>query len=133
MAFLSSLFAGLSCLPAMVVAALGGGTLRYAWALAGGQLGAAIAAIALTHRLLKLDWIRQAVLPPVLGAGAGVCLLLALRPFMFQRHPSVTLCLDAVIFGVIFLAVLRCFFPVSLREVLQRLPAGPKFLKALAL
>ncbi len=133
MAFLSSLFAALSCLPAMAVAALGGGTVRYAWALAAGQLGAAIAAMALTHRLLKSDWIREALLPPIFAGGAGICLLLALRPLMFQRHPSATLGLDAVAFGLSFIAIFRCFFPDSLREVLQRLPAGPKFLKALAL
>lgn len=133
LAFLSSLFAALSCLPAMAVAALGGGTLRYAWALAGGQLGAAIAAIGVTHRLLKSDWIRQSILPPVFAGGVALCVLLALRPFMFQRHPSATLGLDAVIFSVIFLAIFRCFFAEPLREVLQRLPGGPKFLKALAL
>ena len=133
LAFLSSLIAALSCLPAMTVAALGGGAFRYAWALAAGQTCSAIVAMIFTHRLLQPGWIRRAIVPPLLAAGAGAFLLIGVRSFLNLRHHSIILGLDAVIFGIIFLAVLRCFFSHVLREVMHRLPAGPKLLKALAL
>lgn len=131
--FIVSLFGAALSLPAILVALLGGGTLAYAWALAGGQVAAVIVAMILASPFLESGWVRRALLPPVVtSALAATALLLASR--WDGGLPLVPgLCLHALVYALVAMLVMRGLFALPLNAVLTRLPAGERWLRWLKL
>jgi PST family polysaccharide transporter len=133
LAFVSSLIAAASCLPAMLVAITGGQTFRYAWALALGQTAAASVVAKLSSNLLQGSWFRRGVLPPVVAGGAAALTLLLIDPKLAGLRSLPKVCIDATAFVAVLFSILRCFFASSLREVVERLPGRNVLIKLLRL
>jgi O-antigen/teichoic acid export membrane protein len=128
LAFTSSLVAAVSCLPAISVALLGGTTLRYAWALALGQIAAACVVAKLASNLLQRRWFRTGVVPPILAAGLGALTILLIHTRASGFHTPLRILIDATAFGVVVFFILRAFFASLLLEVVLRLP-GRDFMR----
>lgn len=122
--FISSLIAVSACLPATVVALIGGSVLHYSWTLALGQIVAAYVAARLASGLLQPLWVRQRIVPLVFAAAAGACALLLFDRTLAGMHVWAKLPLDAALFALVTSGVLRCFFAAMLQDIVQRLPAG---------
>jgi lipopolysaccharide exporter len=133
LAFTSSLIAAASCLPAVFVALTGGATIRYAWALAVGQIGAACIAAKLSSKLLRRKWFMEGLVPPVIAAGAASIVLTLFDLNFTGLNTLQKVCIDCFIFLTISVFVLRSFFSSALREVMLRLPAKEFLLKTFRL
>lgn len=124
--FTVSLLGAALGLPAILVALLGGGTLAYAWALAGGQVAAVIGAMVLASPLLESGWTRRALAPPVVASALAATALMLTSRFDtgFQLVPG--LFLHALVYGLVVVLVMRGLFAHPLKEVLIRLPGGDR-------
>lgn len=121
LAFLSSLIVASVSLPAIAVALSGGSTRAYVWALTGGQLAASATVMAFASELLEPRWPRKALLPPFVCALAAAGALML--PLNTQNlHLGMRVSIDAVIFAIVGLFLLRCFFTESMRSVASRMP-----------
>lgn len=123
LAFTSSLIAAASCLPAMCVALTGGGTTRYVWTLAFGQVAAACIAASLSANLLRRGWFVEGVLPGIVASGAAALALLLLDLKLVDLRVLPKICIDAALFFMVVFSIMRFFFASLLREVVLRLPA----------
>jgi len=128
LAFTSSLIAAVSCLPAICVALVGGTTLRYAWALALGQIAAACVVAKLTSNLLQRGWFRRGVVPPMLAAVVGALVILVIDTRIPGLRIRFRIVIDAMAFGLVIFFILRAFFASLLLEVVLRLP-GRDFMR----
>jgi O-antigen/teichoic acid export membrane protein len=128
LAFTSSLIAAVSCLPAICVAMVGGTMLRYAWALAFGQIAAACIVAKLSSNLLQGNWFRRGVAPPILAGSLGAIVLLLIDTQIIGLRTPVRILIEAIAFGIVILFVLRAFFRSLLLEVVVRLP-GQEFMR----
>lgn len=133
MAFLSSVVGAALCLPAVIVALSGGGLWHYAWALAIGQTTAGTCVMALASKSLVADWLRTAVLPPILSAGLGAGALFSLRYGTNHLALHGRLVAEAIVFGVVVLLTMRIAFAKQLRDLLLRIPAGGRLIKLLSI
>jgi PST family polysaccharide transporter len=133
LAFFSSVISASLCLPAIAVVLAGGGMLSYAWALAGGQLGACVIVVALAQSSLRPGTARRGVLPPLLCTVVGAGVLLLLRGPTESLPSSLKLGIDGFIFGTVIITLMRCGFASELREVVRRLPANASLTKFLRL
>jgi O-antigen/teichoic acid export membrane protein len=132
-AFLSSVIAATLCLPATIVALSGGALWHYAWALAIGQTLAATCVMALASKSLVSDWLRKAVLPPILSAALGAGALFSLRYATNHLTLHGRLVAEAIVFVLFALLTIRVAFPKELREVISRVPARDRLMKLLRL
>jgi len=127
--FIVSLFGASLCLPAIGVAVLGGRSLAYAWALAGGQVAAVIVAMVLASRLLESGWVRCALLPPVVTSALAATALVLMSRFDGRLQLVPGLCLHALVYGLVAMLVMRGVFPLPIKAVLIRLPGGERWLR----
>jgi PST family polysaccharide transporter len=123
---LSIITAGLS-LPALLVAAFGSGTLAYIWALAAGQCIAVLISGMLVSRLLETDWVRRAVVPPLVAAIFGGAALFLLASLQMEMKVVMRLLFHSAVFGVVVATTVRLGFPAALRTVIARLPRGERW------
>lgn len=124
-AFISSVITASLCLPAMMVAAAGAGLIAYAWALAAGQAVATIVVMKFGAKNLETNWLDRAVVPPVVSTtAAAACVIFLLHRGVSGIPLVAAFVLAAIVFGLVFLSVLRILFPEQLREVLLRVPGG---------
>jgi teichuronic acid exporter len=133
LAFTTSFLAAVSCLPAMVVAIIGGGALRYVWALAFGQAGAAIAAAIFAAKLLEKGWFRGGIVPPAVAATVAAAALIAVDRAVPGGNVLPRICGEAALFGLVAICVLRALFANTLRQVVERLPGRAIFAKVISL
>jgi PST family polysaccharide transporter len=122
LAFLSSLFAASLSLPAIAVAAAGGGLVQYAWALAIAQCVAATIGLVLSSQFFERNVVRRLILAPFAAAGAGFALLSAMRHSFESSSLPLRAVTEACVFALGSLVVLRVFFAAELRELVLRLP-----------
>ena len=107
--------------------------LPYAWALAGGQLGATVIVAALAKSSLRSGVARRGIFPPLFCTFAGAGILLLLRGPTHSLPSMLKLSIDAAVFGAILITLMRCAFTSELREVVLRLPGHGPLLKLLRL
>jgi len=107
--------------------------LPYAWALAGGQLGATVIVAALAKSSLRSGVARRGILPPFFCTFAGAGILLLLRGPTHSLPSMLKLSIDAAVFGAILITLMRFAFTSELREVLLRIPGGGKLIKLLSM
>ncbi len=130
LAFTSSFIAAISCLPAIFVALTGGEMLRYAWALALGQMIGAGIVLKFASNVLRRGWLRRGLLPPVLAGGAAAITLVLTDSRLAGLRILPKVCLDAALFALVVFSILRCLFAATLRDIMQRLPASSILMKA---
>ena len=128
LAFTSSAIAAVSCLPAISVALVGGTTVRYAWALALGQIAAACVVAKLSSNLLQGGWFRRGVVPPMLAAVLGALVILVIDTRLPGLRMGLRILIDAMAYGLVIFFILRAFFASLLLEVVIRLP-GRDFMR----
>ena len=127
LSFILSLTTASLSLPALLVAALGGGALAYAWALAAGQLVAVLVSGMLAARLLETGWMRRTVLPPVVATLLGGTALFLVTGLPVQTDGVMRLLFHSAVFGMVVSATVRLGFPGALRAVVARLPGGGRW------
>jgi PST family polysaccharide transporter len=132
-AFTSSMIAAVSCLPAILVALMGGGPQQYVWVLAVGQLAAAFIVAGFAASLLEPNWFRRAALPPITATLAAVTPLLLIDARLVGPKLLVKIAIDAAVFTIVLLSVLRCFFRSSFREIMERMPGSGILLRSFRL
>jgi O-antigen/teichoic acid export membrane protein len=120
-------------LPAIAVAAAGGGMLAYAWALALGQLVGTLIIARAASPDLQRDWRARAAGPPVTAAFLGAVVVLTVRPWTTNLPFVASIILSAALFGLTLLLALRLFFSRQLHEVVRRFPQGERVAKLLRL
>lgn len=131
--FLPSLIAAALCLPAIAVAAAGGGLVPYAWALAIGQCVAAMTSLALASRYLERRWPKRLLLSPLAGAAAGCAMLFTTRHLCGSLSLIPRALVESSSFGFALLVVLRAFFSEELRAIVLRVPGRSAALRLLRL
>jgi PST family polysaccharide transporter len=129
--FIVSLLGASLCLPAILVALLGGGTLAYVWALAGGQMAAVIVAMVLASPLLEKGWMARALTPPVVTSALAATALLLTRRYDGSLQLMPGLILHALVYALVAALVMRGLFASPLKAVLIRLPHGDRLAKSL--
>jgi O-antigen/teichoic acid export membrane protein len=131
--FIVSLLGAALSLPAILVALLGGGTLAYAWALAGGQMSAVIVAMVLASAFIESRWVHRALSPPVVASALAATALLMASRFDGRLQLVPSLLLHALVYTMIFVLSMRLLFLSALVEVVRRLPGGKRVAAWLAL
>ncbi len=126
LAFLASVITASFCLPAISVAALGGGTVSYAWGLAFGQTAATLVVVKLGSTNLQRDWFQRAAVPPAVAAAAASTLVLTSH-ISGEQSVIASLCGESLLYGFAAVLLLRLLFVKELREVTLRIPAARWF------
>ena len=128
LAFLSSVIAAASAVPAMIVALGGAGALSYAWALAIGQFLAACIAGRLSSNLLQEGWFVKGILPSLTATSIGALCLFLCKSALPRMNLLLGFCFDGLVFATVVLLIHRFLFPRLLREIVARLPGSNRLL-----
>jgi O-antigen/teichoic acid export membrane protein len=111
---------------ALVVAYVTKRALPYSWALAAGELMAAVTAVWWASRFLERRWLTHAVAPPLAAALAGLAVAHLVAPSAVDERPMLELATQTfVYFGACF-AVLRIGFTSALGHLLDFVPGGDR-------
>lgn len=127
LSFAVSLITVCLSVPAILVAAFGGGLLAYVWAMVAGQSIAVLVSGRLASRLLETGWVKRAVLPPVVAALFGGVTLYLLAGLPLELNVVARLLIHSALFGLTAAVTVRYGFPAELRTVVARLPGGERF------
>jgi len=118
---------------ALAVAWFAASPVPYAWALAGAQIAAAIAALQAASSRLEARWWQTALLPPIAAVAVGMAAVQLVSPLTATWPPVVSLAAAACILAASAAAVLRVAFPSALIALVSRLPASDRLTRALRL
>jgi PST family polysaccharide transporter len=112
--------------PMVVVAWAGRGLVGYAWALAAGQLLAAVTALVQARAVLAPGWAWTALGPTAVSALAAMGVVLATKNLWAGQPTLLRLAISATVYAVVVGATLRALFGEALAALLRQLPGGSR-------
>lgn len=115
-----------AAVPAIAIAWMTRQATLYSWACVAGEALVATAALWRAARLLRRDWMRTALLPPVVAAASALLMLRVIAPLVGAAWPIVDLIVLGSAFGAVCLLVLRVVFADALTALLIYAPGGDR-------
>jgi O-antigen/teichoic acid export membrane protein len=115
-----------SVAPSLYFAYAGSGLQVYSWVLAGTQVLLAALSLGWAARTLRPGWFAAAVVPPAICAAAGVLACEGMAPFLLGQRSLVQLVTSACAYSAAVVLSLRIGFPVTMTQLLARMPCGDR-------
>jgi PST family polysaccharide transporter len=112
--------------PMVIVAWAGWGLVGYAWALAAGQLLAAVTAIVQARVVLASGWAWSILAPAAVSALAATGVVVATQNLWAGQPALLRVTISAGVYTVAIATTLRALFGEALASLLRQLPGGSR-------
>jgi O-antigen/teichoic acid export membrane protein len=124
--FILDVVEALLTVPMVAVAWAGGGMVPYAWAVAGAQVATGAICLASASFLLPARGLWSVLAPVAVATGGAAALGLGADHLVLSLRPLPRVLVDATVYSLVWIAVMRALFPRALGEALAVLPRGAR-------